>query len=333
MEGCIGLIISIIFWSLIIAFAFFTGKGTRKDWYCFERFFHYSGLKFIWAMFIPNKKGVLPTGFVWLTGLYFAAYAFTSQRYESQLDNVEFRYNTFTTQVAAGATFSNHRLMEILNKEIPVKPSIDNPFKVFQSFVYGPYSERYYQTYKDDKNEPFKNAEAFRQIIIKQWDRKLAGADFSGAKFTKAVFSKAQLKEANFMEARFEEVNFANAQLEKAIFLWAQLGKANFAGARLDGANFYKAQLKKAIFWNTRVEGVKFNQAQLERATFYKSEGLKPEQLIRARDLCGIKIYSKTVLRKIREYGCDEMLTKHPDEWSKEFIKHRRQLLKQWEKH
>ncbi|MCG8632832.1 MAG: hypothetical protein MI863_03340, partial [Desulfobacterales bacterium] len=126
-----------LFLFVLLIFLLTRGKKERQD--LDGQVYLYSGAKFIISKFVSTKEAPLPTGVVWLIGLYFAAYAFTSQRYESRLDKIEFRYSTFTTQIAANATFSNDRLMGILNEKIPVKPSIYNPFSIFKSFLYGPY--------------------------------------------------------------------------------------------------------------------------------------------------------------------------------------------------
>ena len=125
---------------------FYLPKDMNKIIFFSKRVFHFSGAKYIYRKFIPVDNGQLPTGFLWLIGLYFAAYTFTAQRYEAELGKIEFKYNLFITQIASGVSFSNDRLMEILNDKIPLKPIYYKPITIIQSFVFDAYSESFYNT-------------------------------------------------------------------------------------------------------------------------------------------------------------------------------------------
>ena len=327
MKNYIGLIIAVIYWSLLLIVTFFIDQANVKqrsrklqklkkfreamalqealknNWYYFERFFYYSGIKFIISKFIPIDKKKLPTGVIWLLCLYFAAYAFTSQRYESQLDRIEFKYNTFTAQIAGGTKFSNSTLMRILNEKIPVMPSIENPISVFQSFFYGLYSWCFYEI-------DFETAADYRQDIIREWDRKLNWADFN--------------------RAELEGVDFRGAKLYGADFFWAELDHANFKEALLDGADFFLAELNWTDFHGAKLDKTNFKRAQLDHANFEDTKFLIAKQLISARSIYGIRNCPPKVLDEIKEYGCSEMLTRPRNKWSKRFIEHRNKLLEKW---
>lgn len=418
-------------WSLFLIFGFFAEKNIRtpkdintsqdwvKDWRYFERFFHYSGIKFISRKFVPPKTSDrFPTGFIWLIGLYFAAYAFTAQRYENLLDKVEFKYTIFTTQVAAGAAFSNKYLMDILQENIPIKPMIYRPTTIYKSFLYGPvYFEKFYKNYKNIYGKYYQSADSFRQDIISQWSKRLEGANFRYAKFEWADFKYAQLKEATFQDAYLERAEFWDAQLERVDFSFAKLkgadfGKAqikgakfdfadlegtdfseahlegvdfgyrhlertNFKGAHLEGANFEEAhleganferafleeanfgsaqlkgasfldaklervifkgtQLEDADFGYVRINGAEFEGAQLKGAKFESAQlkgviGLTAQQLIKAKNICGIQDCPQNILEGIKKYGCIEMLEHFPSRWSKQFIEYHKNLISQWTK-
>lgn len=264
--------------TILISFMFFltvpliffalTKKEDRHHFYQ-DKFFIYTGVAYLVSKFVPTLKAPFPAGIVWLIGLYFAAYAFTSQRYESRLDKIEFRYSTFTTQVAAGASFSNDRLMGILNEGIPVKPSIYSPNSIFKSFVYGPYSDSYYQTY-NKKKKPFISAVAFRQQILKQWDKKLQEADFREAKLQEVDFRGAKLQGAYFMKAELQEADFRGAKLQRSDFRGAELQRANFSGAKLQGSDFRGAKFEKASFVDVELQGADFRNTKLQEAYFRK---------------------------------------------------------------
>ncbi len=316
MEHFKEFFVAIIFWVSLLLFAYFKAPKTKQEpgkkgeWYYFERFVYYSGIRFVWEKFCPTEKNKFPTGFIWLVGLYFAAYAFTFQRYESLLDKVEFRYNTFTSQIAGGAKLSHGRLMAILTDKIPVKPDIYSPLSIYRSFAYDRYTTSYFETRVNNLNQTYKSASEFRQGVLLQWGRKLQLADFYKAQLQSVILANTHLEEAYFGQANLKEANFAFAQLQDTDFSQAQLQGADFKFAKLKGTSFFKAHLEGADFLNVQY--------------------LTAEQLIKAQNIRGLKYCPGYIIDKIKEYGCGEMLSKSPDEWSYELQERRRNLMKQW---
>lgn len=225
---------------------------------------YYSGVCYAFRKFIPTKKEFLPTGVIWLIGIYFAAYAFTVQRYENRLDKVETKYIIFTTQVAAGAKFSNQRLMKILNTNLPIKPyvSISKFLSIYHSFRDDSYHESFFHSYG------YSSASEFRTDIINQWKNKLEKADFSEAKFEIADFKGASLKRANFRDAILVEADFSNSNLESADFNGANLINADFHNASLNEAIFNDAKLTETIFRDAVLEGGHLITKDAEKADF-----------------------------------------------------------------
>lgn len=279
-ESWMSLNVSLVVWLLFIFSTYLmTSEKFRSK---LKVFFYYSGVTFIFRKFVPTKKNILPTGLIWFIGIYFATYAFTAQRYESQLDKVELRYNIFTTQVAAGTKFSNKRLMKILNKKIPIKPYVFRPLSIIQSFADYYFHEPFFHSYD------YSSAQEFRAEIINQWKNKLEGADFfaanlertdfGGVNLKRVNFKDANLKGANFSRANLEGTDFRGANLEGADFRRARLKWADFSRASLGGADFRESNLEGAHFFTTRtdradfncanLEGVDFRYASLERADF-----------------------------------------------------------------
>ena len=234
-----------------------------------NRVFYYSGLKFIYRQFVPVDYKTLLKGVIWLSGLYFAAYTFTAQRYEFQLDRIEYKYNLFITQIGSGGIFSNTKLMGILNETTPVKPSISKPITIYKSFRDGLYVEYFYQTNTDRDRTPFKSSSAFREEIIRDWKQNLNGANFELVQLKGADFNSAQLKGAKFVKAQLDGAYFMDANLEGANFYSAQLKGAKFSKARLDGAYFTDANLEGADFMDANLEGANFYSAQLKESKFY----------------------------------------------------------------
>ncbi|MFQ5675535.1 MAG: hypothetical protein ACE5G1_06515 [bacterium] len=59
-------------------------------WLC-----RYSGVEFAYRKFNPTRKALrLPTGMLWLIGIYSAIYGIASQRYDNRVNEVETRLNT-----------------------------------------------------------------------------------------------------------------------------------------------------------------------------------------------------------------------------------------------
>jgi len=67
----------------------------------FKWMFCYSGLEFIYRKLNPAKNPqTLPTGFIWLIGMYIALFALASQRYENRIDIIGNRANAIFAQLA-----------------------------------------------------------------------------------------------------------------------------------------------------------------------------------------------------------------------------------------
>lgn len=266
-----GILLSLIVWSSLFIFVFFATEGTieekvEKDWYYFERFFYYSGIKYIYRTFIPAQKNEkTPFGVLWIIGLYFAAFGFTTQRYESQLERVEYKYSIFIAQMAAGETFQYHKILRIFNTKIPVKPSIQSPASIFYSFCYDQYYMEFYEVYSDGAMSA---ADVIKSETVREWHKKLDDADFQSAQLKNVNFWNASLKRANFYKAQLEEAIFTNVNLENVNFGIASLNHASFRGTQLKGVEFKDADLQNADFREALIEQSNFNDAQFKGATF-----------------------------------------------------------------
>ena len=98
--------------------------------------FHYSGLEFIYRKFNPPKNPQpLPTGFIWVVGIYVAFFGVASQRYENRIDIIENRANSIFAQLAVPSVQKKAigRISLVQNMQCPYKPNILNPSSVFIS--------------------------------------------------------------------------------------------------------------------------------------------------------------------------------------------------------
>jgi hypothetical protein len=275
----------------------------------------FSGLEFVLDKFVP-KDGGFPTGFVWLVGIYFAIFAVTSQRYENKVDQQEYKFNIFTTQLSAGVPFDNKRLLSILNTEIPKKADFLEPWNVISSFCFPLISDGFYTTFRDPNGNFYDTVAKVNGEIIRQWSPKLENLYLFDVNLKEADLREAHLKGAYLPWANLKGADLSLAHLEGADLSSANLKGADLIAARLEGADLSRADLNGAdLLW-----------ANLEGAT-----GLTAEALIRAKSLYRIQNYPEYLLEGIKSYGCVEMIDRRPSDWSEEFTARRTALIKKWD--
>ena len=95
----------------------------------------YSSAEFIYRKFNPPKdSGALPTGLVWMIGIYVAFFGVASQRYENRVDIIENRTNSIFTQLATDVyEKALSRISTVQRMWCPEKPEILNPLSVIRS--------------------------------------------------------------------------------------------------------------------------------------------------------------------------------------------------------
>jgi hypothetical protein len=104
--------------------------------------FHYSGLEFILSKFIPLEKSdsskPLPTGPIWLLGIYVAFWTLASERYEYKVDIIEARVNSIYAELGASdlRKYALGRIPEIQRMTCPEKPDILSPLSIFRSIFF-----------------------------------------------------------------------------------------------------------------------------------------------------------------------------------------------------
>ena len=77
--------------------------------YLIKVLFYLLGFKFIWSKMVPvstkeekeDNYRKPPTLFLWLIAIHTATFGFTSQRYESNLDKVEYKAGLLVTQLSS----------------------------------------------------------------------------------------------------------------------------------------------------------------------------------------------------------------------------------------
>ena len=144
-----------------------------------RKIYRYSGLKFIYRKFIPVEKSKLPTGPLWIIGIYVAFFGVASQRYENRIDIIENRANAVFTQLSTSIKKKAlGRISTIQNMGCPYKPNILNPFSVFGSLFFpgGKYEEMV----------------VLLKETVEDWKNSLDSVNLDGANLEGAYLEKAR---------------------------------------------------------------------------------------------------------------------------------------------
>lgn len=271
---------------------------------------HYSGAEFIWRKFIPEKKDKLPTGWIWLTGIYLALFGIASQRYQSIVDSLEYRHTSFLTTVGAGAPFIGSKLTAIERSNCPIKPEFTSPWSVITSIIF---LQNHYP--------PFEN---LLKVTVQDWKNKLNNANLLGADLSNMNLEGANLRRAELQNANLSGANLDSANISQASMIGTNLNRAklslanltqsylilanlrnadlrdvdltlaNLSDANLSGAYLKRANFKCAILKGANLTGANLSEAKLENAE------ISMEQLKSAKTLVGITGLHREVLEKLK---------------------------------
>jgi uncharacterized protein YjbI with pentapeptide repeats len=218
--------------------------------------YHYSGGKFVIRKFKPADKSQLPTGWIWLLGIYVAFFGVASQRYENRIDKIENRANAIFAQLASSSeSVRKSALSSIARTQrmpCPSKPNILRPYSVFLSL------------FKDSK---YDEIISLLRETVENWKDALDSADLRGANLAGAALYKANLRGTDLSWANLRGANLADANLSGADLWSANLRESYPMGAILIKARLEMADLRKAYLNDANLEGAKLWGADL-RGTY-----------------------------------------------------------------
>jgi uncharacterized protein YjbI with pentapeptide repeats len=241
--------------------------------------FRYSGLEFIYRKFNPPQNPqTLPTGFIWLIGIYVAFFGLASQRYENRIEIIENRANSVFAQLAVPSLEKKalSRIPMVQNMPCPYKPNILNPLSVFISLSkdskYAGVSALLQETIEDWKDSlaSVKLSEAILRAANLR-DANLKGADLSKADLQEAILQQADLQNANLRGAILRRADLRRADLQEAILQEADFQNANLRGANLQRADLRRANLQQADFQNANLRGANFQNTNLREANLQRA--------------------------------------------------------------
>ncbi len=219
--------------------------------------FHYSGLEFIYRKFKPLEKSQLPTGVIWLIGIYVAFFGVASQRYENRVDKIENRANSIFTQLATPAyKKALGRISRVQNMPCPYRPKILRPVSIFRSLFL--------------KDTEYTEMVDLLRETIENWKDSLDGVKLNGANLEKANLEGANLKGAKLGRANLERAYLWKANLEGAALWKANLNAATLQEANLKGANLDRANLRGANLRGANLEEPTLWKPTLREPTFGK---------------------------------------------------------------
>jgi uncharacterized protein YjbI with pentapeptide repeats len=229
-------------------------KFLKTIFFSIKWLFRYSGLEFICTKFNPPKNPqTLPTGFIWLIGIYLAFFGVASQRHDSRIDIIENRANSIFAQLAVPSVAKKalSRIPRVQNMSCPYKPSLLNPLSVFISL------------FSDSKYEEVR---AQLKETIEDWKDSLDSVNLS-----EAILRGADLREANLRGAKLQRADLRGANLQRASLLGADLQRAFLPEAdllftNLWGADLRRADLRGANLWRTGFQNANLGGANLQGA-------------------------------------------------------------------
>jgi len=243
--------------------------------------FRYSGLEFIYTKFNPPQNPqALPTGFIWLIGIYVAFFGLAFQRHDNRSVIIENRVNSIFAQLAIPSVGKKalSRIPRVQNMPCPYKPNILNPLSVFLSL----FSDSKYEEVSAQLKETIEawkdslDSVNLSEAILREAD--LRGANLRGTNLRGADLRRANLQEADFQNANLRRANLRGADLQGANLHEADLRGANLRGANLQRASLLGADLKRAFLlgadllytnlWGADLQRADLRGANLRRAGF-----------------------------------------------------------------
>ena len=205
----------------------------------------YSGLEFILSKFIPpkeeNSSEPLPTGPIWLLGVYVAFWTLALERYEYRVHLIETRVNSIYAELGTSDLRKNAlgRISEIQSMKCPNKPHFFDPFSIFYSMV----SEQVHEEIAEQLKQIVEDSKEELDGVTLQ-RAKLQMAKLQGAKFQRAILYEANLQGAKFYGADLRRARLQKAKLQRARLQEADLRRAKLQRAKLQGAKLHKADLR-----------------------------------------------------------------------------------------
>jgi hypothetical protein len=204
-------------------------------WKCFLFFLRLFGLVFLFKKFFPDDNK-LPTGFIWLIGLYSAIFGITSQIYENQLDRLENRASILITALLNEKTgrLATLQIPKIKEKAVlPVAPEFLDPFSVFNSL---------FSVTAKHKDTIDRLDEALALL-----NKDLEVRDLGGWDLREANLQGANLQEANLRGANLRGVDLRGADLQETNITLEQLKKAKVYSSTKLPEHIDKSQLTLRI--------------------------------------------------------------------------------------
>lgn len=292
-----------------------------------NRFFHYSGLKFIWRKFRPEDERVIPSGPFWAFIIYTVGFFIASQAYDNRIAIIENRAGSIFPLLAQDTRkMALQEIPIVQNMKRPLQPTFWNPAAVLLSIIgiqtihpetvnqlKGPFVsfkaelakmnlENVYLDGADLNGGDLKETNLRGAHLTKVNFQKtnLFAADLTGADLEEGNFQEANISAGNLTDANLKKGNFHKADLSEINLSDANIGKADLSEANLQGANLSKADLYKSNFKNSDLRGTRLQLADFSMADIQGAD-LRGADLREAKNLTCLQIKSvKHIARETR---------------------------------
>ena len=228
--------------------------------------YRYSGAASIVRKFNPSDG--LPTGPLWVVGIYVALFSIASQRYENRIDIIENRANSIYAQLGTTARKKAlGRIARVQRMKAPVRPQFSDIASPFVSLVV----DTTYQAMVNQLRDTVEDRKAELDSV------NLFRADLRGADLSKAHLSQADLREADLFKADLSEAVLSGANLFKADLFEANLRGAHLRDAHLSWAHLRGADLRgtlllKGDLFKVNLRGADLREADLSKADLREAD-------------------------------------------------------------
>jgi hypothetical protein len=325
----------IVFVAVITFLSCFENGRTFLKWLLWD----FSGLRFTYRKIKPEKNEVVQdpayrkptTFFLWMIGIYIAAFGVASNRYENRIDIIENRLNRLYAQIPKDIHVAFQRINDVQKMLCPAKPKIRDPFSVIKSFwasddrIYEEGVDQLKQLVEDwaqktetiqirlQREPDLKDDYRIKRITGAVTDEELngdkkigvlAGADLQGAYLEEANLWKSHLEGSNLEDVNLEGADLGNAHLEGAGLRNAHLERAKLISAHLERTYLGNAHLERADLESAHLEGADLRYACLEGANLLNADlegaNLKDADL---RNAC----LCKADLKNVRHLNLDKL--------------------------
>ena len=193
------------------------------------------------------------------------------------MTRAEFRYNTFTTQMAANTPIDTKVLRNIGLTKIPYPPSFWNPWSILNSLLFNIRSIKYGEIEEKSLNNDRRTPITFINFNLNRWQNNIKGGYIDDT-----TINSLLIEDVALIKTSFNNINFFNNDLdqdkkipyffseniERSFFFNSNFQEPYFFSNRLNRTFFFNCNLSKSSFSNIIIDNCKFDSSDLSGSIF-----------------------------------------------------------------